>query len=108
MPAETTASGPSRPALREPLWLRASLIGGALTFLAVFILFLGGGTALRGFAFLLVVGLISGTYSTIFIANPVVLWMLNRGAAPPQTQPQPVPPKPQSPPSTAVPAKTAT
>jgi sulfate transport system permease protein len=38
MPAETTASGPSRPALREPLWLRASLIGGALTFLAVFLL----------------------------------------------------------------------
>jgi sulfate transport system permease protein len=47
MPADTTVSSGSpaaavpptgRPALREPLWLRASLIGGALTFLAVFLL----------------------------------------------------------------------
>ena len=42
MPAETTipSTAPSagRPALREPLWLRLSLIGGALTFLAIFLL----------------------------------------------------------------------
>src|SRR3954447_5447219 len=43
MPAETTipsAAVPSsgRPALREPLWLRASLIGGALLFLLIFLL----------------------------------------------------------------------
>src|SRR3954463_10458498 len=47
MPADTTISSGSpaaavpptgRPALREPLWLRACLIGGALTFLAVFLL----------------------------------------------------------------------
>ncbi len=39
MPAETTVPpSAGRPALREPLWLRASLIGGALTFLAVFLL----------------------------------------------------------------------
>ena len=81
--------------------LSRTIITSLLTFLAVFILFLGGGTALRGFAFLLVVGLISGTYSTIFIANPVVLWMLNRGAAPPQPPASP-------PPSAAVPVKAAT
>jgi sulfate/thiosulfate transport system permease protein len=38
MPAETTVPSAGRPALREPLWLRLSLIGGALTFLAIFLL----------------------------------------------------------------------
>jgi sulfate transport system permease protein len=38
-PAIPTAVPPTgRPALREPLWLRAALIGGALTFLGVFLL----------------------------------------------------------------------
>jgi SecD/SecF fusion protein len=77
--------------------LSRTIITSLLTFLAVFILFLGGGAALRGFAFLLVVGLIAGTYSTIFIANPVVLWVLNRNAQrdavpPPSTATKPVVP----------------
>jgi preprotein translocase SecF subunit len=36
------------------------------------------GTALEGFSFALLVGLIAGTYSTIFIASPVVLWFWKR------------------------------
>jgi SecD/SecF fusion protein len=71
--------------------LSRTIITSLLTFTAVFILFLGGGAALRGFGFLLVVGLMAGTYSTIFIANPVVLWMLNRGAAQPQSPPTSAP-----------------
>ena len=33
-----------------------------------------GGEVLRGFSFVLVAGLIAGTYSTIGIASPIVLW----------------------------------
>ena len=54
--------------------LRRTILAGGLTFLAVLALFLFGGEVLRGFSFVLVVGLIAGTYSTIGIAAPVVLW----------------------------------
>ncbi|MEY2981841.1 MAG: hypothetical protein RL562_2068 [Planctomycetota bacterium] len=36
------------------------------------------GTALEGFSFALLVGLISGTYSTMFVATPVVLFLWKR------------------------------
>ena len=37
-------------------------------------LYLFGGEVLRGFAFTMVIGIIVGTYSTIFIASPIVVW----------------------------------
>ena len=36
------------------------------------------GSSLEGFSFALTIGLVSGTYSTIFIATPIVLWMRKR------------------------------
>jgi preprotein translocase subunit SecF len=39
----------------------------------VLILFFFGGPVIHDFAFALIVGLISGTYSTIYVASPVVL-----------------------------------
>jgi preprotein translocase subunit SecF len=52
--------------------LSRTLISNGLTFLAVLGLYLFGGEALRGFAFAMVVGIIAGTYSTIYIASPIV------------------------------------
>ena len=45
-------------------------------------LFLFGGEVLRGFGFAMVVGILVGTYSTVFIASPIVAWWQNytRGA----------------------------
>ncbi len=43
--------------------------------LVVLSLFFLGGTVIRGFAFTLLVGFIIGTYSSIYIASPIVLWM---------------------------------
>ena len=43
-----------------------------------FIVNAGAGTALEGFSFALLIGLLSGTYSTIFIASPVVAWLWKR------------------------------
>ena len=50
-----------------------TLITSLTVFLVVLALFFFGGASIKGFAFALVVGLISGTYSTIFIAAPVLV-----------------------------------
>jgi SecD/SecF fusion protein len=42
------------------------------------ILFFFGGTTLRGFSFALIVGLMIGTYSSIFVASPIVVDLMNR------------------------------
>ena len=42
------------------------------TILVVFVLFLFGGASIKGFAFALLVGIVVGTYSSIFIASPIV------------------------------------
>eukprot|EP00904_Undaria_pinnatifida_P001917 jgi/Undpi1/11726/HiC_scaffold_37.g14021.m1 len=43
--------------------------------LAQFAVNYNSGSALEGFAFALIVGILSGTYSTIFIASPLLVWM---------------------------------
>jgi preprotein translocase subunit SecF len=54
--------------------LSRTLISNGTTFLTVLGLYLFGGEVLRGFGFTMVVGIIVGTYSTIFIACPIVIW----------------------------------
>ena len=54
--------------------LNRTIMTSGMTFLAVFSLYLFGGQVLRGFSFALVVGIIVGTYSSIAIASPIVLW----------------------------------
>jgi SecD/SecF fusion protein len=48
-------------------------ITSATTLFVVLILFLFGGAVLKGFSFTLLVGILIGTYSSLFIATPVVL-----------------------------------
>ena len=45
-----------------------------LTFLTALSLYLFGGQVLNGFSFALVVGIIVGTYSSIFIASPILIF----------------------------------
>jgi SecD/SecF fusion protein len=52
--------------------LSRTVITSFTTIMVVLILFLFGGASIKGFAFALVVGIISGTYSTVFIATPMV------------------------------------
>ena len=42
------------------------------TLIAVLIIYITGGTGIRGFAFALVIGVIVGTYSSVAIASPMV------------------------------------
>ena len=61
------------------LTLTRTLISNGTTFLSVLALFLFGGEVLRGFGFTMVIGILVGTYSTIYIASPLVAWWSNRG-----------------------------
>jgi preprotein translocase subunit SecF len=54
--------------------LSRTVITSFLTWMVCVALFLLGGDALKGFSFVLVVGIIVGTYSSIFIASPVILF----------------------------------
>jgi preprotein translocase subunit SecF len=60
--------------------LSRTIITAGTTFLAVLALFLFGGEVLHGFAFTMLVGIISGTYSTIFIAAAIAIILGNRQA----------------------------
>lgn len=53
--------------------LSRTIITSLTTWLVVVIFFLFGGEGLVGFSFCLVVGFLSGTYSTIFIAAPILI-----------------------------------
>lgn len=57
--------------------LTRTLISNGTTFLAVLGLFLFGGEVLRSFGFTMVVGILVGTYSTVYIASPIVIWWEN-------------------------------
>ena len=61
---------------------RTILTSGTTLFvvLAVFIVNRGSGSGLEGFSFAMIIGILSGTYSTMFIASPLVLWLRNREA----------------------------
>jgi len=60
--------------------LSRTILTSGLTFLAVLSLFLFGGEVIHGFSFTLVVGVIVGTYSSIFIASPIVVYFQQRVA----------------------------
>jgi preprotein translocase subunit SecF len=62
--------------------LGRTLITAGTTFLSVLALYLFGGEVLEGFAFTMLVGIISGTYSTIFIAAAVAILMSKSGGTP--------------------------
>ena len=59
--------------------LTRTLISNGTTFLSVFGLYLFGGEVLRGFGFTMVIGVLVGTYSTLFIAVPFVNGWYGRG-----------------------------
>lgn len=61
--------------------LSRTIITSGTTLLVVSVLFIFGGEVLRGFAFALMFGIVIGTYSSIFVASPVVVELRERAAA---------------------------
>jgi len=60
--------------------LSRTIITAGTTFLAVLALYLFGGEVLEGFAFTMLVGIISGTYSTVFIAAAIAILLSGKQA----------------------------
>jgi preprotein translocase subunit SecF len=55
--------------------LSRTILTGGTVFLVLLALFFLGGEIIHGFAFTLLVGVIVGTYSSIYVASPIVLYL---------------------------------
>ncbi len=55
--------------------LSRTVLTSLTTLLVVVILYIGGGQGIHAFAFSLLVGVLVGTYSSIFVASPILYWM---------------------------------
>lgn len=53
--------------------INRTMITSITTLIVVIVLFLFGGAVLKGFSFALIIGILIGTYSSLFIATPIVI-----------------------------------
>jgi SecD/SecF fusion protein len=67
--------------------LARTILTSFTTLTSTIVLYIFGGSGIHAFAFALLVGFIAGCYSTIFIANPVLMWLTKtfEGTAPQST-----------------------
>ena len=61
--------------------LARTVVTSLTTFMVVFILYIIGGQVISGFSFAMMLGVIVGTYSSIFIASPILIEWHERAAA---------------------------
>ncbi len=59
--------------------LSRTLLTSLTTFIVVILLYWFGGDGIHAFAFSLVIGVVVGTYSSVFVASPILLWLVERG-----------------------------
>ena len=55
--------------------LSRTLITSITTLLALFSIFILGGEILKGFSFAMILGVLIGTYSSIFVASPILKYL---------------------------------
>lgn len=60
--------------------LSRTILTAGTVFVTVVILYALGGEGIHGFAYAMLIGTIVGSYSTIFVASPAVLWFMHKGA----------------------------
>ncbi|GIX03211.1 MAG: hypothetical protein KatS3mg113_0217 [Planctomycetaceae bacterium] len=58
--------------------LSRTILTALTVLIVVVILYIFGGDGIHGFAYAMIIGTLTGCYSTIYIANPVVLWLVQR------------------------------
>ncbi|SFI34972.1 protein translocase subunit SecD [Planctomicrobium piriforme] len=58
--------------------LSRTLLTSVTTLIVVFIMYIMGGEGIHGFAYCLMLGILVGTFSSIYVASPVLLWLTNR------------------------------
>ncbi len=54
--------------------LGRTILTGGMTLVTVLALYFGGGPVLNDFALAILIGVLVGTYSSVFVASPIVLW----------------------------------
>jgi preprotein translocase subunit SecF len=59
--------------------LSRTVLTSTATLVCVLSLAVLGGSSLRDFSIVILIGIFIGTYSSIFVASPIVLWWANRG-----------------------------
>lgn len=69
--------------------LGRTILTGGTTVLSTLALYFLGGPVLHDFAFTILIGILVGTYSSIFVASPIVLWWSRwTGKKPHESQPE--------------------
>ena len=61
--------------------LSRTLLTSSTTIIAILLMYVFGGEGIHGFAYCLFVGIVVGTYSSIFIASPILVWFVQREQA---------------------------
>jgi SecD/SecF fusion protein len=61
--------------------LSRTLLTSSTTIVAILLMYFFGGEGIHGFAYCLLIGILVGTYSSIFIAAPILLWIVERQQA---------------------------
>jgi SecD/SecF fusion protein len=62
--------------------LSRTILTALTVFIVVVILYFFGGEGIHSFAYAFLVGVVAGTYSTVYIAAPVLLWLTGSSASP--------------------------
>jgi SecD/SecF fusion protein len=57
--------------------LSRTILTGTTTLFVLLILYFFGGAGIHGFAYCMFIGIVVGTFTSIYIATPFLLWMLN-------------------------------
>lgn len=62
--------------------LSRTILTALTVFIVVIVMYLAGGEGIHGFAFSMIIGVVTGAYSTVYIANPVLFWLVSRESQP--------------------------
>ena len=76
-PRQGPADDPADGQRRTNQTLSRTLLTWFTVMLVVVILYIFGGQAIHGFAFALIIGVLTGTYSSIYVAAPILLWLIH-------------------------------
>ena len=60
--------------------LSRTIVTSLTTFAVVMVLWLFGGEVIHNFALAMIIGVIVGTYSSIYVASPIVIYLHDRAA----------------------------
>jgi SecD/SecF fusion protein len=62
--------------------LSRTILTSTTVFLVTAILYFAGGEGVHAFAFAMMIGVLTGTYSSVFIAAPILLWFRRPSVSP--------------------------